>query len=165
MPTAPVSDFQVDCPAFGEPVDAVQDDALEAVTLECLGSEGEPVTMNGKPPMPTIVNFWATWCGPCVDEMPLLDEFALAAQGEVGVLGVATNNPRGQATSFAVDMDLSFPSVLDLNSQVITAEGIVGMPVTIFLDEDGAVVHRHIGAYDSMDKIKADVAEHLGVTL
>lgn len=164
-PKAPVSEFTVTCPAFSDPVTAPDKDALPALSLECLGSEGDPVSLSGKPERPTVINIWASWCGPCLEEMPLLDQLAQVGAGQVDVLGVVTNDNRSAATSYAVEMDITFPSVLDPKGKLVAAEAFPGVPDTILLNADGTVAFRHIGPYKSLDDLKADVAEHLGVTL
>lgn len=162
---APESDFTVPCPELTDPQADPDDDKLPALSLECLGSEGEPVTMSGSPPRPTVINLWASWCGPCRDEMPILDEFAAAGQGKVDLLGIATSDNRTAATAFAVEYSMSFPSVLDPKSKILADQGMQGLPGTIFMDEDGVIVYRHVGVYKSIDELKNDVAEHLGVTV
>ena len=162
---APKSDFTVACPTFADPVAAGEQDVLPALSLECLGSEGEPVSLNGKPQRPTVINIWASWCGPCLEEMPLLNQLAQDGAGRLDVLGVVTNDNRAAATSYAVDMGLTFPSVLDPRGKVVAAEAFPGVPDTILLDGDGKVAFRHIGPYKTLTDLKQDVAEHLGVTL
>lgn len=162
---APKSDFTVPCPAFGEPATVSEDDALPALSLECLGSEGDPVALDGAPARPTVINIWASWCGPCLEEMPLLNQLAQQGAGQLDVLGVVTNDNRSAATAYAVDMGLTFPSVLDPKGGLVAAEAFPGVPDTILVDADGAVAFRHIGPYKTYDELTADVAEHLGVTL
>ncbi|MFV0533879.1 MAG: TlpA family protein disulfide reductase [Cumulibacter sp.] len=163
--TAPQSDFTVDCPTFEAPAGEATDDRLPDVTLECLGSEGEPVAIAGVPPRPTVINLWASWCGPCLEEMPILDEFAALGDGEVDVLGVVTQNARSQATAYAAEMDVTFPSVVDFEGQVLTAEGFVALPATILIDDEGTIAYRHIGPYKSIEDLAADVEKYLGVSL
>ncbi len=163
--TAPQSDFTVDCPTFEAPSGEATDDKLPDVTLECLGSGGEPVAIAGVPPRPTVVNLWASWCGPCLEEMPILDEFAALGDGEVDVLGVVTQNARSQATAYAAEMNVTFPSVVDFEGQVLTAEGFVALPATILLDDEGTIAYRHIGPYKSVEDLAADVEKYLAVSL
>lgn len=162
---APESEFTVGCPQFTDPRAGDEQDRLPALSLECLGSEGDPVAISGKPAVPTVVNLWASWCGPCIDEMPLLDELSQQSGGKVAVLGIVTSDNRSAATSFAVDMGLTFPSVLDPKGQVVSAEGLVGLPVTMMVDTDGKITYRHIGPYKTIDDLRQDVAEHLGVAV
>ena len=135
------------------------------MSLECLGSQGDPVGISGTPPRPTVVNLWASWCGPCRDEMPVLDEFAAAASGRVDLLGVATSDNRSAATAFSVEFALSFPSVLDPRAKILADQGLQGLPATLLMDQNGVIVYRHIGVYDTLDELKQDVAQHLKVAL
>ncbi len=162
---APVSEFTVACPEFTDPQTDPDDDKLPALSLECLGSEGEPVTMSGSPPRPTVINLWASWCSPCREEMPILEEFATAAADKVDLLGVASSDNRTSSTAFAVEYSMSFPSVLDPKAKVMADQGLQGLPGTLFMDEDGVIVYKHVGVYKSLDELKQDVADHLGVTV
>lgn len=121
--------------------------------------------MSGTPARPTVINMWASWCEPCRAEMPYLNQLAEDGKGAVDVLGIASGNAREQATSYAVEFGLVFPSVLDPKSQVATSQGVPGLPGTVFMNAKGVVVKVHIGPYKSYDDLKKDVTEHLKVTL
>lgn len=164
-PKAPKSDFVIACPEYTDP--QVKPDAgkLPALSLECLGSEGDPVSVSGTPPRPVVVNLWASWCPPCREEMPFIDQLAKAGAGAVDVLGVATSDTRDAATAFAVEYAMTFPSVLDPKNQILASQGIQGLPATLFLDAKGVVVDAHVGPYKSYDDLEADVAKHLKVSL
>lgn len=164
-PDAPVSDFTVTCPEWSDPQTKPDDGKLPPLSLECLGSEGKPVAVSGKPPRPTVVNIWASWCPPCREEMPIIEQLAQAGVGKVDVLGVASSDGREAATAFAAEKQLSFPSVLDRKGQVAASQGAPGLPDTLFVDAGGKVVYLHPGPYHSLADLKADVQEHLKVTL
>ncbi|WP_228389247.1 TlpA family protein disulfide reductase [Cumulibacter manganitolerans] len=166
---APPSEFTVGCPAFGAPAakgaGGAKNGALPAVSLECLGSEGDPITLNGTPPGPTVINLWASWCAPCRAEMPIIEKLAQQGHGTVQVLGIATGDARSAATAFAVEFGMTFPSVLDPKNKVVGAQGLQGLPATLFVDGSGDVVYVHPLPYKSYDELASDVAEHLKVTL
>lgn len=164
-PQAPESAFTIGCPAFTDPASDAEKDRLPELSLECLGSGADPVSIGGQPPRPTVVNLWASWCGPCLEEMPLFDQLAQQGTGQVDVLGIVTNDNRSAATAFAVEMNLSFPSALDPKGKIVADQGFVGLPGTLMLDSDGVIVFRHLGPYVTLDDLRADVVEHLGVSL
>lgn len=148
-----------DQPAAVEPVGVGS--PLPELTLPSLGSD-EPVTLADLSG-PLVVNLWATWCVPCREELPELQRYADAAAGEVGVVGVVTEDRRDAAAALAQDLGLRFPSVEDRGGRLKTALGVPGLPVTVFVDAAGVVryVHREPGLDEST--VARLVAEHLGV--
>jgi cytochrome c biogenesis protein CcmG, thiol:disulfide interchange protein DsbE len=137
---------------------------LPDLVLPCLGG-GEPVQLRAAPPgRPTLVNVWASWCGPCVEEVPDLVAFRERAGDRVAVVGVLTTDTARSALTFAAEFGMRWPSVVDDDGLVLRAFP-PGPPVTLFLDAEGDVVHRRSGAFADVAEIEALVAEHLGVAL
>jgi cytochrome c biogenesis protein CcmG/thiol:disulfide interchange protein DsbE len=94
-------------------------------------------TFRGKPLM---MNFFASWCDPCRDEMPLINE--LAAKGVkdgYSVLGIAVEDTRAAVNQYAAEAKLIFPITLDLNSAVKRSYRIFGPPATFFIDAQGTI--------------------------
>jgi cytochrome c biogenesis protein CcmG/thiol:disulfide interchange protein DsbE len=137
---------------------------LPDLTLPCLGG-GAPVELRGKAPgRPMLVNVWASWCPPCVEEVPALIAFADKAAGRVGVVGVATEDAQDKALTFAAQFGMRYPSVVDDDGVVLRAFR-PGPPVTLFLDASGRVAYKHSGKFRSTAEIEQLVREKLGVTL
>lgn len=137
---------------------------LPAVTLPCL-SGGPAVRLaaagSGRP---TLVTIWATWCRPCVREVPLLQEFATRAAGRVDVLGVLHEDLPSNALRFARETGMHYPSVVDAQGGVLRAFGS-GPPITVLLSADGKVMHVRRGEFTDLAQIVALVADTLGVTV
>jgi cytochrome c biogenesis protein CcmG, thiol:disulfide interchange protein DsbE len=157
---SPVETGLTPCPDQGD--DAAAGDAPQ-VSLECLG--GGTLDLGLAPGIPTVVNLWASWCGPCREELPLVEQVAGLAGDRVRVLGVASQDGRPQSSSFAEEAGLTFPSAFDGNGEVAAALGLRGLPHTLFLAADGSVAHVELGEVTSVDELRALVAEHLGVQL
>jgi thiol-disulfide isomerase/thioredoxin len=136
---------------------------LPAVTLDCLG--GGELDLGRAPGTPTVVNLWASWCTPCREELPVMQELADAGAGELQVLGVISKDGVPQADSFATDAGVTFPGAFDGEGRLMAELGINGLPYTYFVDADGALVHTESGPVDSLDELESLVAEHLGVRL
>ncbi|HWG94057.1 MAG TPA: TlpA disulfide reductase family protein [Mycobacteriales bacterium] len=137
---------------------------LPDLELACLGG-GAPVDLRSAPPgRPTVVNLWASWCGPCREEVPALAEFREAAGDRVGVVGVLTTDTRRAALTFAEQFGMRWPSVVDDDGLVRRAFA-GGVPVTLFLRADGSVAHVLRGPFADRAELEALVAEHLGVVL
>lgn len=137
---------------------------LPDLVLPCLGG-GADVDLRSAPPgRPTLVNVWATWCPPCVDEVPDLVAFAERAQDRVGLVGVLTQDPVRNGLEFSRQYGVRYPSVVDEQGDVLRASR-PGPPVTLFLDAEGRIVHRKSGRFTDVAEIEALVAQHLGVAL
>ena len=93
-----------------------------------------------------MINFWATWCGPCRQEMPLLDELYSRYQ-RVGfsLLGVNIDDDAGKAMNMIAELGVSFPVLFDTRKEVSKLYAVDAMPVTILVDRDGKVRHVHLG--------------------
>ncbi len=93
-----------------------------------------------------MINFWATWCGPCRQEMPLLDELYDRYQ-RVGfrLLGVNIDDDRQQAMQMVKELDVSFPVLFDSEKDVSKRYQVQAMPVTVLLDRSGKVRYVHHG--------------------
>jgi thiol-disulfide isomerase/thioredoxin len=111
-----------------------------------------------------LVNIWATWCRPCVEEVPLLLRFREQAGDRVGVVGVLHEDEQDQALEFARQYGMHYPSVVDDEGTVLRAFGS-GPPITLLIDAQGKVRQVKRGQFHSLDELREAVATSLGVTL
>lgn len=112
-----------------------------------------------------MINFWATWCGPCRQEMPLLDELYSRYQ-RVGfnLLGVNIDDDSGRAMDMIEDLGVNFPVLFDARKEVSKLYDVEAMPVTVIVDRDGTVRYVHHGykpGYEDMylDQIRSLLRE------
>jgi thiol-disulfide isomerase/thioredoxin len=136
---------------------------MPAVTLGCLGG-GRPVDLAGlRGPM--IVNFWASWCGACRQEMPALATYA-KAQSAVQVIGIDFLDAQpGAPLDLAKRSGVAYPLVADPKGSLDKASPlphIPGLPLTVFLDAQGTIAHVEAGAYDTQDEVAAAAQKYLG---
>jgi cytochrome c biogenesis protein CcmG, thiol:disulfide interchange protein DsbE len=121
-----------------------------ASSFELKSLDGKPVgltTFRGKPLM---INFFASWCDPCREEMPLINELAAkSGKDGYGVLGIAVEDTRAAIMQYAQEAKLVFPIALDLNSTVKRAYRIFGPPATFFIDGQGRIRDLVIGPITS----------------
>jgi thiol-disulfide isomerase/thioredoxin len=108
--------------------------AFDLKTLD--GKAAGLETFRGKP---LVLNFFASWCDPCRDEMPLINELATKADDNYHVLGIAVEDTRAALTEYVKEAKLSFPVALDLNSTVKRSYRIFGPPATFFVDGQGVI--------------------------
>lgn len=92
-----------------------------------------------------IVNFWATWCLPCVEEMPEL-EAARRANPDLVILAVNRNESPEAIAAFAPKVGVSFPLITDRDGAIGDRYGVINLPTTFFINRDGTIAARHLGA-------------------
>jgi thiol-disulfide isomerase/thioredoxin len=93
-----------------------------------------------------VINFFASWCDPCRDEMPLINQLASKANKDgYAVLVIAVEDTRAAVTQYVEEAKLVFPVALDLNSTVKRAYRIFGPPATFFIDGNGVIRDMVIG--------------------
>ena len=111
---------------------------------------------------PTVVNFWATWCEFCVEEMPDLQAASEALGDDVRFVGVDVQDVREEARAFLDETGVTYRSVEDRDQGWYGELGNRGMPTTLFVDEGNTVVWRHTGPITT-EQVLELVDTHLGV--
>ena len=93
-----------------------------------------------------LINFWASWCGPCREEMPLLNDLHKKYE-PLGftVLGVNVEEDARNARGFLKNFPVDFPVLLDNKNSVSKKYNVIAMPTTVVLDRDGNVRYLHKG--------------------
>lgn len=93
-----------------------------------------------------MINFWATWCGPCRQEMPLLDDL-YSRYERVGftLLGVNIDDDSRRAMKMIEELGVNFPVLFDDGKDVSKLYAVEAMPVTVLVDREGTVRHVHHG--------------------
>jgi thiol-disulfide isomerase/thioredoxin len=109
--------------------------------------EGRPVRLSVFRGRPVLVNFWATWCGPCVVEMPSLDALAARESGNVEIIAISQDlDGRAKVTDFFARRNFTrLEPYLDPRMDLMAALGIQELPTTILYDSEGEEVWRMTG--------------------
>lgn len=152
-------------PGRAEP--ASGDDALPGVRLPCLGG-GQDVELSAlRGPM--VVNLWASWCGPCRKELPVLEDFHERYGDRVTLVGVDWNDPQpAAALQLAADSGVTYPLLADPQDDLSGAGAfpvIRGLPQSVLVDADGTISYVAVQEIKSVDQLVDLVEEHLGVSL
>ncbi|MBA3233998.1 MAG: TlpA family protein disulfide reductase [Propionibacteriales bacterium] len=150
------------CPKSATDV-AVVDSGLPDLTLPCLGG-GRDVRLAGLRGTPMVLNLWAYTCGPCRAEAPLFQRLHEAAGNELAVIGVDWQDSRpGDAIAFAAELNLRYPQLADPSAATRAPLYVSALPMTLFVDAEGAIVHVEYGALPSARVLAGLVDTHLGV--
>lgn len=107
-----------------------------------------------------VVNFWASWCVPCVEEAPELQAFAARWSGRgVQMVGIVYSDEESKAAAFRDRFELTYPQVMDPGGRTAIDFGIFGIPETYVIDRDGIVMAKLIGAVDTatLEEVVASV--------
>lgn len=112
--------------------------------------DGNPIHLADLAGRPVLVNFWASWCGPCVEEFPLLRD-AVAEHGDDGlaVIGIVYRDRSEAARGFMRRNDATWAAAMDPGQRVADAYGILSVPETFFIGRDGTIVARQIGQFSA----------------
>ncbi len=119
-------------------------DAAPDFTLK--SSTGENIRLAEQRGQVVMLNFWASWCGPCREEMPLLDKLSVK-YGKMGVvlLGINTDQDIAEAKKVLEKVKVTYPILFDPDSKLSTLYNVDSMPYSVFIDKKGQIRHIHKG--------------------
>ena len=92
-----------------------------------------------------VLNFWATWCGPCKDEMPFFQEIYERYGSEIAVLAVNNQETVDKVSPFVEELGLTYEILMDNDGSVATQYQVIGFPTTYFIDPNGIIKFLHVG--------------------
>ena len=117
-----------------------------APAFQLPSSANAPLALNDLKGQVVLINFWASWCGPCRQEMPVLDQlYRKYKAAGFTLLGVNVEPKSADALGFLKATPVTFPILFDTDSQVSKLYEVSGMPSTVILDRAGKVRYIHHG--------------------
>lgn len=128
--------LQSGAPAIGKP----------AIDFELQTLTGETIHLSDLRGKVILLNFWATWCGPCRAEMPAIQARYAALQPDLIVLAVNDNEAQADVQAFVEEIGITFPVLLDPRARVNRAYLINALPTTFIIDAEGIIRAQHIGS-------------------
>lgn len=120
------------------------------------GEPGNRIRLSDLRGKTVILDFWASWCGPCRAQAPIIDELARTrGSEELVVVGVNTSDERDAAIQFARSQNLSYPMVFDENNRVAAAYSVTGLPTLVVVDKSGKItaVRRSVVRQNELEQL------------
>lgn len=121
---------------------------------------GQVVSLSGLRGKPVLINFWATWCPDCVEEMPYLQQIydEWTDRGLV-LLTIDIGESPATIKEFMLKYNLTMPVLLDARESVAQRYNITGIPTTFLIDKDGVIRAKIIGAFPSTEAIEKELSK------
>ena len=125
-------------------------DNLPAPDFTFPGLDGKMVSLSDHKGKVVLVNIWATWCPPCVDEMPSMEKLYQKFKGEnFEILAVSIDEPGLKAVApFMKKSNLTFPALIDSEGAIKAVYGITGIPESFIIDKQGILIKKIVGPVD-----------------
>ena len=115
-----------------------------AADFNLVSLDGDEVRLSSLKGRPVVINFWSTWCGPCVHEHPLL-QAAARQRTDVTFLGILYGDDADKARAYLERAGAAYPTLMDESQRVVVDYGVAGVPETFFIDSNGTIVHKVSG--------------------
>jgi cytochrome c biogenesis protein CcmG/thiol:disulfide interchange protein DsbE len=144
------------------PGDGTPIDGLTPMSLPCLAQDGTAMSVTTLHGRAEVINFWASWCATCAEELALLARTHQELGDRALILGVDTKDDQGAALDAIASAGATYPQVLDPPGAFALKLDVAALPLTVFVNASGAVVDRVFGPLTA-DRLNAGLAR-IGVT-
>lgn len=134
-------------------------DDVQATDIEFELLDGGTTTVGAFLDRPVVLNFFASWCTPCITEMPALESIQ-QQRPDIAIVGLAVNDTPTRAREIVADTGVTYATGVDPGSAIGNAYEILGMPTTLFIAPDGEVVYQHTGGLTA-NQITEHINTHL----
>lgn len=104
-----------------------------------------PVSLNEFSGKPILINFWASWCQPCMEELPYLQEVSEKYAGDLIVIGINSDDSLADMQTVVTDLKLTFPIWHDPQGEISRSMLISALPTSYFIDQNGKILGYSIG--------------------
>lgn len=138
------------------PASTQREHLAPALVLPNLRPGRPPVDLASLRGRPVVVNFWASWCVPCQEEMPALERVFRQVGNRIDFLGVDHQDGSALAIPFLDKTGVSYPSGYDPQGKIAPTFDVQGLPTTVFISRTGIIVGRHLGPYTAR-QLRADL--------
>lgn len=120
-----------------------------AIDFKLKGEDGKTYQLSKFKGKLVLLNFWATWCPPCREEMPAMERaWQKLKDGNIIFLAVNVGETIDQIFPFTASYPVSFPLLMDEKGEVVKQYPVIGLPTTYIISTEGKVTHRIVGSRD-----------------
>jgi thiol-disulfide isomerase/thioredoxin len=147
-------------PGLGDVPDKV---GQPASSIEYVTFDGRTTSLSERSGRPMVVNFWASYCTPCITEMPTFEAMHQRFGDQVDFVGLAVNDGETRARELAQSTGVTYDLGFDAQGQIILDSGGVVLPTTVFIGADGTIVETHNKPLDDAG-LQQRIEQHFGVT-
>lgn len=109
---------------------------------------------------PILINFWATWCAPCKEEIPLLVEYS-EKYPQLKIIGISSYEARSTVENFLEKTPVSYLILMDSDGKIANQFQVIGYPTSLFVDAEGVLRYTHLGQLDA--SLLDDSLEQIGI--
>lgn len=158
LATAAPQETVADTAALGETAAETTVPAVAAPDFTVYDLDGNPVSLSDFFGKPIVLNFWASWCGPCKMELPdfqeVYDEMGSDVQFLIVNMTDGSRETVETASAYLADQGYTFPAYYDTQLSAAMAYGVSAIPCTYFIDAQGCAMARSTGAIDAQTLLK-----------
>lgn len=131
---------------MGEPIQPPLGRGDAAPDFDLPRLSGEPMSLGDLGGRVSLINFWATWCKPCEDEMPAMQRLYETLSGEgFEMVAISVDESSAEVQAFRERLELSFPILLDPDQETSRLYQTTGFPESLLVDREGRIVERYVG--------------------
>ncbi len=135
----------------GQSGDTADENSAEGFTLETVDGTSK-ISLSDFKGKPVVLNFWATWCGPCKEELPLFEKMWNKFKDEgVVFLGVDVMDNRKNASEFIKNAGITYTNLYDQPGEVSSKYKVIALPATFFINKEGQVAIKNYGPFIGKD--------------
>ncbi len=133
-------------PQVNDNTSVQEDDSSKAPDFVVRDGDGKAFKLSDFAGKPVVLNFWASWCGPCREEMPYFEEAYGELGSEVQFLMINLDGNRGDAEEFLTETGYGFPVYYDVYGKACKAYEVLSIPATYFINSEGDIVSYAVGS-------------------
>jgi peroxiredoxin len=125
--------------------------------------QGKNLSLRSFRGKPVLMNFWATWCGPCVEEMHILQQISKEWSNKgLIILGINEGDPANKVTGFMQRYEIAFPVLMDGDQEVARLFSVRYMPTSVLIDKDGVIQVVAFGGFDTKEQLVSKMLSKVG---